>query len=446
MYGLQFAEVDHAASWQAAGLIDHFAAVHDDALMPAVFDAVESVAERLLRPDHPGGSKKIETESSFWMPLYEADGSRRAPLNALEAAAHQLHYLAFGDAPTPVIGGEWWLRGEDGDEADRGFRFHFDKDESHLKLRDEIRNPEVSSVTYLGMSGAPTLVLNQTIGHGANEMEPRLAPHGLLAHPHLNRHLIFRGDLNHGVVGPLARQTATERRRLVLLINWWRAPAPSEPRCMPMSEDAWRERGLLEQSSTAASTIAGAKAWMARRPPPSPPAAVTVPPPPAAQGRRHTWIVFEVGDGFVYQYALPHRESVDAEYSLVEWPAGTAIGPLLQMSPAGMPAVIADARPKLHLVLDGRPKLWAGLLPSWLPALHEQYGAALGFVLTVASEHAMLLRRFFGVRAQDAPTAALHNPAGNEKYAMGGQLNEAALREFVRDFLHGRLRTAKEDL
>ena len=455
IHTLELDEVDHSASWRGAGLGDHFAAVHDEALPEPLLAALQSDAESLLQKRSTPDQKRAQ-ENSFWVPLYKAHGgSRRKPLSAIEAAAHHLHRLVFGDAQTPVVGGEWWLRGEDGPVANQGLGFHFDKDESAQVSRDVMRFPEISTVTYLSSVGAPTLILNQTIGLGADEMEPRLARNGLLVHPKVNRHVVFRGEFHHGVVGKLAGGAATGRR-VVLLINWWRAPAPTEPWCLPMGAGGWQRQGLLWHQPPAAADPA-----TARRASVSASASVVVEPqraPSVAAGRRadgdlhgdgYTWVSFDVGDGYVYQYPFPRSESVASDSALVEWQPGAAVGPLMQLSREGMPAIEGDERPKLHLVLPGRqPDLWAGVLPHWLPAVHGAYARSFAFVLTDPSEHPGFLR-MFGLRGGQAPTAVIYDtraPPRGAKFALGGDLEEAALVAFLDGFLRGKLQPMKEEL
>ena len=61
--------------------------------------------------------------------------------------------------------------------------------------------PEVSTVTYLRSDGAPTVVLNQTTPDGNMEI-PETPTEGWLCYPQANKHLLFRGNLQHGVSGP----------------------------------------------------------------------------------------------------------------------------------------------------------------------------------------------------------------------------------------------------
>ena len=49
---------------------------------------------------------------------------------------------------------------------------HFDKDESTYWAEDVLRVHEVSTVTYLSGAGSPTLVLDQSMGSGADAMDP----------------------------------------------------------------------------------------------------------------------------------------------------------------------------------------------------------------------------------------------------------------------------------
>ena len=192
-------EEDHTASWKAAGLEKSFAAVYDAALPSELFAALAESVPKLTK----GMEEKRLQEHSSWMPLHDKTGTRRHdPRSAIESCVQHLHGLVFGDRKTPIVGGEWWLRVEEA-EGNQGLGFHFDKDESYMTRRKVIRFPEVSTVTYLSSFGAPTLVLNQTIGDGANAMQPQLANAALLAHPQQNRQAAMTsGELmSHAAVG-----------------------------------------------------------------------------------------------------------------------------------------------------------------------------------------------------------------------------------------------------
>ena len=59
------------------------------------------------------------------------------------------------------------------------------------------------SLRYLTDSGAPTVVFNQTTPTG-NGDDPKVAKGGFVVHPSAGRHVVFRGDLNHGVPGSVS--------------------------------------------------------------------------------------------------------------------------------------------------------------------------------------------------------------------------------------------------
>ena len=177
---------DHTASWEAAGLSDRLANVHADALPPRLFEAVADVAPVLLPETSaaPGETYKFGKRNTWWMPLFDGGGARRAPRSVLEAAVHALFDLDFGGgdgsssprAAHAVVGAEWWIQERGRGE---GIGFHYDKDEAYASEYMTMRFPEVSTVTYLGAVGAPTLILNQTTPDGY-PLSPRVMLRGSL--------------------------------------------------------------------------------------------------------------------------------------------------------------------------------------------------------------------------------------------------------------------------
>lgn len=213
---MRLEERDHSESWAAAGLSEQFAVSYANALPTALMAEVEAALPSLVPDQVPFGDGRT-IEHNWWLPLYDTGGARRSPQSAVEEALHALYDLAFERAKTPIIGCEWWFR----DQEVGGQQFHYDKDEVAMHTADVMRHPDVTTVTYLSGAGAPTVVLNQSIGYGAAAMEPRLARAGLVVHPQRNMHLVFRGNLHHGVISELTRKSASAYRRKVLLINWW---------------------------------------------------------------------------------------------------------------------------------------------------------------------------------------------------------------------------------
>lgn len=66
---------------------------------------------------------------------------------------------ARDDCSDVETGAEWWVQiRTEGEHADLGMPFHWDKDEQLLERRGALVYPAVSTVTYLGDNGAPTVV------------------------------------------------------------------------------------------------------------------------------------------------------------------------------------------------------------------------------------------------------------------------------------------------
>ena len=163
---------DHSASWDAAGLGSRFAAMYEKVLPAALLAELQKAAPRLANPrtlTPSGGS----VEHSWWMPILNVDGKRSTPQSAIEAAVLLLYDLVFrGRTDHHVAGAEWWVRDQ---KETAEMNFHFDKDETTYHNEGTMRFPEVGTVTYLSGTGSPTLVLNQSMGFGADAMEPPLA-------------------------------------------------------------------------------------------------------------------------------------------------------------------------------------------------------------------------------------------------------------------------------
>lgn len=68
--------------------------------------------------------------------------------------------------------------------------------------------------------------------------------YGTLVYPKLGRHVIFRGDLQHGTVAALTKEREPGRQRLTLLINWW-TYAPLKPNTDDMTDELARDYGLF---------------------------------------------------------------------------------------------------------------------------------------------------------------------------------------------------------
>jgi hypothetical protein len=215
--------------------------VYDNALPADVFSHVHDEALRVFEHIRSQNTLRYGKRLTFWMDM------ESKPRTNIEVAIQKLsRYISGGNIAknyhkrNPPIGAEWWVQVIDGNGGE--ISFHYDKDEGLASQHLKMRHPLLSTVTYLTGHGSPTVVFNQTSPDG-NVNDPALPTHGIMSYPVANRHLVFRGDLNHGVVGSLDESIQTgsndecasdtegninqvckaprSEKRVTLLINWW---------------------------------------------------------------------------------------------------------------------------------------------------------------------------------------------------------------------------------
>lgn len=126
-----------------------------------------------------------------------------------------------------IVGAEWWVMIT---EPTHGLGMHHDKDEcvfeSHIpycmrRWKDgegphkkkgggsdrenydvEWRNPRWGSILYVNDFGAPTMILKSNVSSSVR-LEREHIPGSWLTFPSKNKYIVFRGDLEHGVVPAL---------------------------------------------------------------------------------------------------------------------------------------------------------------------------------------------------------------------------------------------------
>lgn len=470
---------DHSASWLEAGLSDALARVSYDALSPAFLSAVQSAAPRLLHESLDGGTYLFGKKNTWWVPLFDSSGARVPPQSELEAAIHELYELDFGGARvcgsgggssrsgcTPIVGAEWWFQEQDPVAGSVGF--HYDKDEAYASEHMTMRFPEVSTVTYLSAVGAPTIIFNQTTPDGNVEI-PELPRLGFLVRPRPNKHLVFRGNLQHGVSADLAAPSSLAKtdgaaplgaKRWTLLVNFWRTK-PMGPNCVEFDTARWRRLGLLRELAR--------DSWRVASPPPPVDwtiidleapryvtrvkrVAIELPPTdllyldfPSGEALRATLAAAEAR-------ALPQAISdaraalaaAEADNLRLEWGVATSFGPISRLDlqhRSSTSNLFSDVRPKLFFVLSPRGStLWVQALPRWLPALHRLYGERLRFVLADPSNSLDFLNHM-GIKPEDAPMVVLHDTARNDakrflpRDKVGGANGGKAVRAFIDEYM-----------
>jgi hypothetical protein len=107
---------DQTGTWEAAGMGDSLVAAKDNILSNELFKMVKEEAlifqaneaeERIKRTN--GGGYAHGKGGTFWFPLFNANGEKRKPRFAIEAAIHLIYEIDFAGArPERVIGAEWF--------------------------------------------------------------------------------------------------------------------------------------------------------------------------------------------------------------------------------------------------------------------------------------------------------------------------------------------------
>ena len=383
-------------AWRAAGLDRDRTSIRRAALPARLFEQVQTDALAIARD----AKRPREWKDKFgklptnWLAV-RAGGGWHAPRSAIEAAVHHLHALVFGGEPAAwVAGAEWWV------QQQGAISFHYDKDEAMASEQMTMAYPEVSTVTYLSPHGAPTMVLDQVTPDG-NGNTPELPRRAWLSPPENNKHLAFRGNLQHGVrTGLMAAPAGAAGERMTLLINWWR-DAPLPPNCAPLDAASLRLLGQLRSA-------AELEPLLLREAPPAELGAWRPLAPPPSGGVRHS---LELPPTDIIYFELP--AALERADWRVEWPREQVLGPVTRLDlqhTGSVSGLFRERRPKLVLVLADRGEGgdWLAALPKWLRAFHQKFERAFRFVLADPQKTADFMRTV-GLTAADAPTVVIHD-------------------------------------
>lgn len=116
-----------------------------------------------------------------------------------------------------LAGAEWWIQYRNSSSPKE---YHLDTAISYCEKHGMAPAsncpfyPRIGSVFYLGNDGGPTVIFNQTMTDRG--LSPTLSTFVSVVPPKLNRMLLFKGSLLHGVIGDDENKT-----RRTLLINYW---------------------------------------------------------------------------------------------------------------------------------------------------------------------------------------------------------------------------------
>lgn len=131
--------------------------------------------------------------------------------------------------------------------------FHWDKDEDLTDSGGPPLHPHLSTVTYLGDVGAPTLIIERAPGCpyaavACGESDPETSdPRGAVActyvsQPRTGKHLVFDGRWLHGAPAALAAEPLTTTR-ITFLANVWLHYTPMGLQRLPRVEVKRRNFG-----------------------------------------------------------------------------------------------------------------------------------------------------------------------------------------------------------
>ena len=220
-------------------------------------------------------------DGTFWLDRGDAPRCRLEQL-----AADVLRFHAGSDADA---GAEWWVQARPLGAGERSsINLHWDKDESLSRRMGEHAPPFLSTVTYCGDDGAPTLVLPLEADERGHALLPDGGGDAYVSYPAVGKHLAFDGRLLHCAPQQLARSAdASGGIRITLLVNVWRRHRPWGLRRLPKrlaerldsggptefrAEFRAEFRTSLEEEEPIASDAA-VGIVLRRRPPPRPDAA-----------------------------------------------------------------------------------------------------------------------------------------------------------------------------
>ena len=165
---------------------------------------------------------------TFWL---DKDSN---PKTLIEYIVQQISIQDYPNGyPSDYMGMEWWIQIKKNKED---IVFHYDKDEALCTSKKIYHYPLKSTITYLTDNGGPTAIFNN------NEYND-----GYLSFPKTNKHVVFKGDLFHGVIGPLSKKIPNNgTQRVTLLINYWNK-RPMEPNCTLVKYDKYNLLPLSEE-------------------------------------------------------------------------------------------------------------------------------------------------------------------------------------------------------
>ena len=151
-----------------------------------------------------------------------------------------------------AVGVEWWIQKR---SMKSSLGFHWDKDEVRRSRNGDYIFPYLSTITYLSVGGAPTVIMNSCADeHGFPVKQSHSSDHipitkGWFSYPTLGKHICFDGRFLHGVPAEFALSCADHsqfKERITFMVNIWSThkpegirPFPSLPETRAISAALW---------------------------------------------------------------------------------------------------------------------------------------------------------------------------------------------------------------
>lgn len=178
-----------------------------------------------------GASTRDYSEGqTFWV---SANAKPTTTLESIALDIFKFHTKGCDYDPTKS-GAEWWTLAIDSDNAD--VAWHWDKDYS---LEDSGVNlsPHLATVTYMSMSGAPTVMLNKTAPTEYTAKLNGTADKMFISQPKIGKHSSFDGRYLHSAPMEMSLwpNSTNEVTRYSFLVNIWLNWRPQDAIECPMS-------------------------------------------------------------------------------------------------------------------------------------------------------------------------------------------------------------------
>lgn len=365
------------------------------------------------------------------------------PRFALERAIELLVKLDYPTAAEreQIYGAEWWVQRRSSTE---NIGFHYDKDEAAASMDSLLKCPTEGTITYMTDNGAPTVILNRTTPQG-NDPDPWLVTWAALSYSKRNRHVLFRGNLAHGVAGSLSQ---SKDERITFLVNYWQYK-PIEPNCVHVDNALMKNLGLGGMGKkTVAMTPEMMEVELSAEIKPTELENLSF---DASTEVQHVDVMLREEDHWYIE--LP-KTLTPALYN-ISWEPKQVANLVRHLdidlwSEDKLEQLWEAREPKLLLFTEKSGDNFEAIASAVFPLVHEYLHKLIFLVVDPATSTDVL--EAFGLTEKDLPTVGIHNTyRSDEKYLLeldakdGATLTTERAREFIGDYFGGKLTAISDE-